>query len=265
MRSGESGRVNPRMYQFEETTPITEWYTSSASTGTPRRRIRSTWFEKREQRKDVKQPLPEGWTREPAPSNDETEDEEPLLYPDGCEKYLYRHRDMPDKDCDRWYFPFDVPKIDASSPCTTPEQTRYLFCTTWKVSVWSHRTLDQRFPDNHVLMLRKGPQDEGIGKLHLQTDEQMESWPAPKEDTAAPMEDGSGRIIELVAINQSVYYAKTFNETLKRYDHPSTRAERINTLWLEWKDGVAYRLACGWVEKGAWKSLGPEEVDLVLG
>lgn len=269
-RHGEANRINWSLRYIEETTPITEWYTSSTPSGKPRRKIQSTWFEKRESRKDVNAALPEGWTRLAAPEiGDDAllypSGDDALLYPDGCGKFVYQHHGMPDKQCDTWYYPFDVPEVDESTPGNMPEQTRYLFCKTWKVSMWSHRTIDTRFGDNHVLTLRNGPHEPDIGKLHLQTDEQLESWPAPVANDASPGGRDTGKTIDLVAINQCVHYAKTFNEDRRCYGPPLKREERMSVLWVEWEHGVAHRLACGWVEKGAWDSLAQEEVDLILG
>jgi hypothetical protein len=258
-RYGEACRHNPRASWIEETIPITEWYTSSTPTGQARRRIRSTWFEKREHRKDVDQPLPNGWTRLPA------SDDDLILFPDGCGEYLYHHNAMPDKDCDTWFYPFNVPDINELTPCTVPEQTRYLFCKTWKVSVWSCRTIDDMFKSNHLLTLRNGVQEPDIGKLHLQTDAQLDMWPVPRDGEIVPNGEDSGKTIELIAINRCVHYAKTFDHELQRYGHPLKREERMTVLWVEWDHGVAYRLACGWVEKEAWDSLPSEAVDLVLG
>ena len=266
-RYGEAVRVNDRQYWIEELTPITEWYTSSTPSGEHRRRIRSTWFEKRERRKDVNEPLPNGWSRLPAPTTGEFRDE-PMLYPDGCGQHLYKHHTFPDEDCDKWYYPFDVPDVQTSTPFSMPEQTRYLFCKTWKASVFAHRFVDRHFGENnHVLTLRKKVNEAEIGKLHLQTDDQLKLWPELESKGGAEM--GSkiehGRTVELVAIAHGLHFSKTFNEELQRYGHPLAREERVTVLWVEWESGVAYRLACGYVEKGAWDSLPHAVVDLVLG
>ncbi len=191
-----------------------------------------------------------------------------MLYPDGCGQYLYRHDAFPDKDCDTWYYPFTVPDIETSTPFSMSEQTRYLFCKTWKASVFAHR-VDDRYSgeDNHVLKLRRQANEPGIGSLHLQTNDQLHLWPAP--DAKDNVETGSkaehGRMIELVAINRAVHFAKTFNEDQQHYDHPLKREERVTVLWTESEDGVAYRLACGHVNKEAWDSMLPEVIDLILG
>jgi hypothetical protein len=41
--------------------------------------------------------------------------------------------------------------------------------------------------------------------------------------------------------------------------------EYYNVMWIEWKNGIAYRKAVGRVYKEAWESLELEEVDVLLG
>lgn len=41
--------------------------------------------------------------------------------------------------------------------------------------------------------------------------------------------------------------------------------DRYNLLWVEWKDGVAYRFASGNVIAEEWKKLDTIAIDLVLG
>ena len=38
-----------------------------------------------------------------------------------------------------------------------------------------------------------------------------------------------------------------------------------NVLWIEWKDGIAYRRACGRVLKDVWERCAVEHIDLTLG
>ena len=266
-RYGEPVRINDRQNWFEETTPITEWYTSSAPSGQPLRRLRSTWFEERERRKDVNEPLPNGWSRLPAPAIGQFRDE-PMLYPDGCGQYIYHHEGFPDEDCDKWFYPFDVPNIQPSTPYCVPEQTRYLFCKSRKASLFAHRFIDRyEGENNHVLKLRLRENEPEIGRLHLQTDDQLELWPEPKSEGNLEMgsEIEHGRTVELIAINNVVLHRKTFNEELQCYDHPLVREERTTVLWVEWENGVAYRLACGYVNKEAWGFLPSTATDLILG
>uniref|UniRef100_A0A0D2Y9P3 Heterokaryon incompatibility domain-containing protein n=1 Tax=Fusarium oxysporum (strain Fo5176) TaxID=660025 RepID=A0A0D2Y9P3_FUSOF len=121
----DSNYISEEEY-VEEAFPITEWYTSRLPTDPQeqRRRIRSIWFEKREGCKDFTKPMPPGWKRVPVSEN------EPLLYPDGCSKYLFEHESMlePYGRPSEWYCPFPVGEIQESTPPFTPEQTQYLFC-----------------------------------------------------------------------------------------------------------------------------------------
>ncbi|CAI6341255.1 unnamed protein product [Periconia digitata] len=41
--------------------------------------------------------------------------------------------------------------------------------------------------------------------------------------------------------------------------------EFVNVLWVDWKEGVAYRKVLGRVEKGVWDSLEKETIELTLG
>ena len=269
MGYGEPVRINDIKNWIEEVTPITEWFTSNTPDVQHKRRIQSTWFGERERRKDPNQPLLDGWTRLPAPSKGQFRDE-PMLYPDGCGAYIYKHHAMPDENCDTWYYPFDVSKVQISTPYSMPEQTRYLSCKTWKATMWSHRTLDERFGsdiENHVLTLRARVNEPKAGVLHLQTDDQLALWPSPESRSESDMgsEVELGRTVELVAINLSVHHSKTFDKEQQRYDNPVVRQERATVLWVEWIDGVAYRQACGHVDRQVWESLSPQAIDLVLG
>lgn len=43
------------------------------------------------------------------------------------------------------------------------------------------------------------------------------------------------------------------------------RYEFYNVLFIEWKDGIAYRKALGRVSKIAWEAADKESVDVILG
>lgn len=101
----------------------------------------------------------------------------------------------------------------------------------------------------------------------MQTNDQLTLWPEPVSGSYTDKDSKAniGRTIELVAINHCVQYSKTLNYGLQRYDYPLDRKERITILWVEWKNNVAYRLACGYINKEAWESLVLETINLVLG
>ena len=248
---GEAVRINDRQSWIEETIPITEWYTSNSPSGSPLRRIRSTWFENRASFKDFTKPLPADWTRHKVLANDSSDDE-PRLYPDGCNGHVFKHCNMPDDDCDSWYYPFPVTDIQESTPPFTPDQTSYIFCETKRAWLWAHQGGDE----NIVKICNNA--GRGMGSLHLHNHEQLEHFPKTVAD------DAPGMQIELVAIYRSRKYAKTWNEEQKRYTYPQTVTESYQVLWVEWVDGVAYRLASGHIGKADWEISDLEDVSLIL-
>ena len=248
---GEAARINDRQTWIEETIPITEWYTSSSPSGSPLRRIRSTWFENRDSFKDFTKPLPAGWTRHKVLANDSSEDE-PRLYPDGCNGHVFKHCNMPDEDCDSYYFPFPVTDIQEFTPPFTPDQTSYIFCETKRARLWAHQGWDE----NIVTICNKA--GRSIGLLHLHNHEQLEHFPKTVAN------DAPGMQIELIAIYRSRKYAKTWDEEQKRYTYPQPVTESYQVLWVEWVDGVAYRLASGHVGKADWEISDLEDVSLIL-
>ena len=268
MQYGEAARINDRQSAIDETIPITEWYTSSAPSGRPWRRIRPTWLENRGDYKkraaDLSKPLPDGWTRHEGSKTGSFKDE-PKLYPDGCGDHVFKHRNMPDDDCQEWYYPFPTPNITEATPFFKLEQTPYLFCKTKKARVYAERADYETHPGGspHLLKICDENNNHVLGRLHLQNDEQMELWPMVGNESDAGT--ATGRTIEVVAIYETIKYSKTFNGELERYDFPLNREQQCVVLWVEWKGEVAYRLACGHVMKDAWEALDLKDIDLVLG
>ena len=257
---GEAARINDRQSWIEETTPITEWYTSNSPSGSPLRRIRSTWFENRDSFKDFTRPLPAGWTRHEVPANDSSEGEA-RLYPDGCGGQVFKHCNMPDNDCDSFYFPFPVADIQESTPPFTPDQTSYIFCETKRARLWAHQAGDQyneKFDRNKNIVTICDKDGRSIGELHLHNEQQLVRFPKTVTN------DAPGIQIELVAIYRSRKYAKTLDKEQKRYTYPHTITDSYQVLWVEWVDGVAYRLASGHVEKADWEDSDLEDVSLIL-
>ncbi|KAH7116513.1 hypothetical protein B0J13DRAFT_599977 [Dactylonectria estremocensis] len=253
---GEAARINDRQHWIEETIPITEWYTSqSPSDPSSRwRRIRSTWYENRDSYKDFTKPLPPGWTRHDAPETG-TFRGEAWLYPDGCKKYFFTHKDMPDTDQNMgaWYYPFPVADIQESTPPFTPEQTQYLFCKTSRAQLTGYQE-----GDGNLVKLRNSL-GEDVGKLHLHSEESLSIFPT------IGAEDEARLSVDLVAVCKMRKYSKTWNQGEKIYDLPFNKEDTYLVFWVEWKDGVAYRLANGRVQAAEWDKLDAEKVSLILG
>ncbi|KAF5672042.1 hypothetical protein FHETE_3914 [Fusarium heterosporum] len=221
-------RVNKRQSSIEEAFPITEWYASNSPTcpQAKRRRIRSTWYENRDVYKDFTKPMPPGWSRrdvaaQPPPQS------EPRLYPEGCDRYVFKHESMPEHNGEplEWFYPFPVHEIQVSTPPSVPEQTQFLFCETVQAQLSGYRlnTGNVDFPDDWEFRLYDGVGNH-VGKLHP-------TWDANK----------------------------------KEYTSQITKQDFYLVLWIEWVNGVAYRLASGKVGTLEWESLNLENISLVLG
>ncbi|KAJ3539731.1 hypothetical protein NM208_g5373 [Fusarium decemcellulare] len=255
---GEAARINDRQDWIEETIPTTTWYTSQSPTDPPeqRRRIRSTWYENRDSYKDFTKPMPPGWTRHEAPATGSFRGE-PFLYPDGCDKYTFKHEALadPDEEMNSWYFPFPVADIHESTPPFMPEQTQYLFCETSKAQLSGYQEGEE---DSNIVKLFNNSK-ENIGSLHLHSQESLALF--PKQGAGGT----TGLPVDLVAVCKLRKYSKTWNEEKVAYDLPIKKEDNYLVLWVEWKDGIAYRLASGQVLAAEWEKLDLETVSLVLG
>ncbi|KAK7961163.1 hypothetical protein PG988_012377 [Apiospora saccharicola] len=259
---GEAACVNPRYSRTEETTPITEWYTGPSPQTPPseRRRIRSTWFENRQGYKDFTKPLPSGWTRHDAPTMNSTHND-PFLYPDGCDQYIFKHDAMPaephpDGDEDRaWHYPFPVAEIQESALPCMPEQTAYLFCDTIGTRLWGIN-LTTTTTTRWTCAIVKTKKSDRFTCITKTRGLAFQLWPPGT---------GVGLPVDLVAIYKSRKISGTWDTQEMRYGLPLKRRDVYCVLWIEWIEGVAYRLASGHVEAEAWDGLEHESVSLVLG
>ncbi|KAJ3475632.1 hypothetical protein NLG97_g9392 [Lecanicillium saksenae] len=253
-----------------ETFPVTDWYVMPEYTSPPaeRRRIRSTWFENREKYKDATMMLPPGWTRH----GEETlrfSDGSKFLGLDGFEGCNYTHEALKDADGGQYvfYYPFPVEEISDKSQPVIPEQMPYLFCRTKTAVLCAKRDENDRW-DNKRLELCDD-HGRGIGHLMLHNSSHLERFMGK-----------DAKSVELVAVNRQIRYSKR-NTIRERGEEEATegrkrrekeededkveKAETYTVLWVEWANGVAYRLASGSVDASAWKKVALGDKDLILG
>lgn len=253
---------NSHSPDIDETILITTWYTSATPTG-PKRKITPTFLKNIPKYKVPSDPLPPGWKRFEAPrSNDKRGIN---IYPDGCGDYLYSHSNILEIDEEaRFYYPFPVTDITEDTPPCMPAQTAYLFCDTKRVWLYAKPREYTELQDSEVEKLIMDLRDEDgtiAGDLHLHNEEQL----ALIDGENAKEEKLRGHKVELVAINKRRKYAKTWKDDLRRYDNKITIQNCYIVLWVEWVDGIAYRLASGSVREESWEKLHVEDVSLVLG
>ncbi|OBS29575.1 hypothetical protein FPOA_03513 [Fusarium poae] len=244
-------------HRIEEAFPITEWYTSVYASDPPqrRRRIRSTWFENRDRFKDFTKPIPLGWSRRDVDTATSSQSE-PCPHPDGCGKYIFQHDAITEINGNpvEWHYPFPVNEITMTTAPFMPDQTQYLFCETFQATLSGYQQEIYRsiYPKHLEAKLcdRFG---KVIGKLDLVNQDSMNLFPE-FADTAE-----NGLQVDVVAICKLKKYTK------KESDSPQTTQNLYLILWVEWKDGIAYRLSSGEVIAEDWEKLDLKKISLVLG
>lgn len=75
----------------------------------------------------------------------------------------------------------------------------------------------------------------------------------------------TGLQVDIIAVCRLKRCSKTWDRVDWETRLPITKENLYLVLWVEWKDGVVYRLASGDVIASEWESLDLEKVSLVLG
>lgn len=208
----------------------------------------------------MKRNLPGGWTRHDwdlkdsptKPENQKTPNNYENPPPEGCGTCFYTHEAV--RGTEFWY-PIPIPDFQAD--IVIPPQTQYLFCNTHRA--WLHASFDELPQSKRDLRARLRDQEgTWAGALRLHNEADLASL-----TTELP----SGPRIELVAISRGqIPNNLTADAPLEERPKMSKLYEFYNALWIEWKDGIAYRKAHGRVRRDMWeKHRGLETVALVLG
>ncbi|KAI1171296.1 heterokaryon incompatibility protein-domain-containing protein, partial [Nemania sp. FL0916] len=261
---------NARIYNdvkscARETYPITQWFTAGSPTvaTSKRRPISSTWSVDREKYKDPNQPLPPGWTRYENLGSVDGFDPNYADHPESCGSFFFQHEAMNkkirasyDSATNWWHYPVPVADLTAPTPPLIPEQTEYLFCTTFRAHLWGARC------DGNPLWREPGSVDllNAGGRIigFLEPMEDKADFPTVGKDDKI-----RGMQVELVAISRLKDNTRTrYKDTKVVGDVKIT--ESIAVLWVEWINGVAYRLGYGEVEKEEWDKLPLDCIELVL-
>lgn len=135
--------------------------------------------------------------------------------------------------------PVPTTALNESEVLFVPEQTPFLLCDTVRMYLYC------RLDDYNVAKLLNSS-GKSVGYLHLHTQDDGSLFSEDTND--APL------AVELVAVCK-----------IRLHHLNNTVLERYAVLWIERKDGVAYRRASGEVDAEEWDDLGPESVSLVLG
>ena len=190
-------------------------------------------------------------------------------FPRHIPKYCYKHSTLRDESQLYWY---PVPTLEPNSDYPLQPQTAFLFAQTSRAYLYAGKIfgLEEKieWPDRigprRVQLVDRQSQFVGILQLHN------------NEDIAELEIDAHshrGRLLEVVATCKG-YTGKIFDIKLARALAKESGEESWATrlkdcyfvLWIEWKDGVAYRRGSGAVTVEAWETEMEEDlVDLILG
>lgn len=225
-----------------QTTPILQWFIYDAE-NSDRTPICSKLDEYKQRYLSGNDELPNGWIRHRDPSFGQG---------DCTRSHFFTHESIPNE-----HFFCPIPLVDRTQPQIIRQPVAFISCRAQRAFV----RIGERLKPIYIIC---GPlfivRDEGgawAGVVQLHED----------------LPPDSGVKFELAAI--SLGSARNSSEELvyaqcPEWDHeerPKTGRdyEWYNVLWIEWKDGIAYRKGLGRIAKGAWESLDLEWIDLILG
>jgi hypothetical protein len=157
-----------------------------------------------------------------------------------------------------------VPNSDArqgeGTDNPTADTVLYLFCSTRRTYLFANSSEYEYTGANKFVWLRDAKKKwAGVLLLHAESD--REFFKSESEERVK---------VELVAISKGHIPNDEWQHAPAEMEHEERFKETelyefYNVLWVEWKQGIAYRRGHGRVEKGVWEGLDVEKVELVLG
>ncbi|KAG4423904.1 hypothetical protein IFR04_002899 [Cadophora malorum] len=169
-------------------------------------------------------------------------------------------------------FKHPIPLCNGTEDLLPSHRDTLLCCRTQKAIFQFDADVDtslaSRAPHpNNVLLICTNRAWAGILTLHHKVRDRLFSCDLSNEEAAQKPSTG-----ELVAISTGCAIEGQGACDMDEWEHPDrpkgpegSKYEFYNVLWVEWKDGIAYRKGCGRVMKSAWEDEEREWIDLVLG
>lgn len=281
------------------TTPITTWYSQDTPFSQERWRIWS-FADSKESCHDQRF-VDQGWIQEPLDPFKRYPDcldylQDPYLGPanpdlalevlkEAAEKPVYSHPDFPNKLFWRPFYRSASGEHDKYAEACELQQRQYISCRTQRNWFHARRIACESYAGGAPQAEPKTIHDVSFDAqiVVLDDSDQVCGWlQIPGEPSTDDFKDGSSNSIYLGSINLALEDSDPTN------DKPPSRSKIelvaiccrekstvlgrregdkrfYGVLWVEWKDKVAYRRGCGFIEKSMWDQSGAEEVDLVLG
>ncbi|KAK1961804.1 heterokaryon incompatibility protein [Colletotrichum sublineola] len=251
----------------QQTFPITKWYTSAGgSRHIDKRHIEVEWAAWRERYRDPGTQLPPGWTRRKRQKDERLTIDTP---PDGFGDYLYHH-----KSCGArfWYpVPLSDPTYSYQQDSSAVSEKVYLFGSVEMAHLSVRGAVWMYSPENLLARSVQVPHvslytshSEWAGVLRLHSHDYLET--RNLDPAKGPIE------VQLIAIsrgfipNDLEYNGGNFAE-YAREERPKhgQRYEFYNVMWINWRDGIAFREGLGRVRKETWDALQAPTIDIILG
>ncbi|KAJ0164693.1 hypothetical protein CTA2_417 [Colletotrichum tanaceti] len=281
------------------TAPLTEWFVLETPSSATRRRINSRWHQ---YKTTSPSRLLEGWEATefvPPPTwnaFDCTDNEfEPWFTPRHIPQTFYTHASGPQRQKKFWY---QVPTVDVDTQSHGAEphrQFRYVCCKTSRAFIKASYDADWESCFNEYVSYLRDDSGATVGILKLPHGENVASEQESKVELVAIVKgwssllekfsekskirascswDRSREDVQLTAEEEEAERKLmafpaygTHTSWLEEWDiRDKLKLDCCFVLWVEWKDGVAYRKGSGMVLADRWDELREaEEIDLILG
>lgn len=274
------------------TTPITTWYSHDTPFSHEKWPI-SSFPERTENIVD------QGWVAEPFDLAKHYRDSQDFLgdpdlrieesqledFRTAPDKLVYRHPDLPNRF---FWRPFNHKaargRHDKQPDTFQLQQRQYISCRTQRNWFNARRMTREARVGRHSYREADAARIYEISFdaqiVVVDISDQVCGWlQVPGEPSPHDFQDGPSEPMYIGAINLAFEDAALANKyplssnpielvaICCRKESIERKRERVfyGVLWVEWKDKVAYRRGCGFIDKGIWDQSGAEEVDLVLG
>lgn len=239
----------------ERVFPLAQWSWLRTQNGT-RTFIQDTWFAyKNKFWNNLTAPCPTGWTRHHI--MDSIYSWEAATQPELQTTPLCFYTHESETEAEFWY---PLPSLGPDQPAETHIFAPFISCKTRRGWLVAGETLPLSRGGSWLSLRDRAGNWTGILCPHepFNRDVVRNSY---DEVSIELVEVATGRVIE-----EGGDWPLCFEEQgLDERPNSGTFYEYYYVLWIEWKDGIAYRIGIGRVEKNAWERQEREWIDLVLG
>ncbi|KAI1770717.1 HET-domain-containing protein [Hypoxylon cercidicola] len=244
----------------EKAFPLVQWNWLQEKNGTPTC-IQDAWFEyKNRFWNKLTASCPTGWTRHRIANPETISDQQAFTQPEPgiVPLCFYTHESEPESEF--WY---PLPSPEPNQPTKTQIFAPFITCKTRRGWLVASETLHSDEVEEYTYVSLR----DQVGTCIIGTLETDEPFNPQVERDA---DDWAGIELVEVALGRA-YKHDSYVEwppeesDLDEWSGGDLFYEYYYVLWIEWRDGIAYRKGLGRVDKNAWEARQREWIDLVLG